>query len=403
MYVPSSFLYEIIQSEQTGIFCESNSSGDHAILVKLPTSVLKSLIHGAKSYIHVYLTLDAPEYIALVFEVKDNTTSPFHAVIPQRWISEFNRFTSSYFDKVIELTIYDETDAPVTSADIKIKTNFKHKGLMRILSNDVLLPAIDFDSTMMFLDTVCHEIGDRSFKRHKMSLQHFKFNVEITNVTNLNAIHVNPNSSVSYNVETAIDGNRQELQIFQALSVLIGSSSYHSPYVTIGKTDRELTDLLCITSNNCSIAIESKALTMDESSVNVSYEKNISKTIKHCAKALRQIEGAYKSIRDSNRIFIRESNETIVVNPNNKFFGIVLLDEYRNSHLWSDIFDSVVKLHERHGVIINILSVSELMYIIKLCDSDSSNILTLLEKRFEKTMDLKTFTIRLIDESLPII
>ncbi|MBY8058628.1 hypothetical protein KW465_03295 [Vibrio fluvialis] len=403
MYVPSSFIYEIIQSEQNAVLCESNSKGDLAILAKLPTSIIKAIMAGAPVTFYVHLTLESPSYIALVLKVQDNANNPFFAILPQRWIKDSNKLSSSFFDKDIEFTIFDETDAPVVSSRIKIKTNFKNNRLLKILSSDILKPAIDFNSSMDFMDAICSVISNNSPKRNKTSIKEFKFATQISTINNLRAHHINPLATATYDLSIGEDGTRQELQVYQALSLLSDSKTYHSPYVTTGKKDRELTDILCLPSTGESIIVESKALTVDDSVIGTEYEKYVSKMIKRCEKGIGQIEGTYKAIKRKDRIFVRDTNEDIDINHDGLVSGIVLIDEYRDTNRWSEIYKLVCDSKEKYDININIISVSELIYMIKLYESDMASLLSALDDRFKTSIELKTFNLKSYDYSLPII
>lgn len=400
MYIPSKFLYEVLSSEQIGIFCESNNQGDKAIIAKLPTSTIKAIALGAKVDFYVFTTSRKPHYLALCMKIFDNESSPMHAMLAQRWQNSNNIFDFSFFDSELDLVLFDETDAPVQESKIKIKTNFRNKRIRNVLQNTQLTSSNDYDAVNHFTDSVCADLGFDYDAHPHYPIVSFKFSVEITYIHTVKAIHVNEQGSTHYDVVQDIDGTRQERQIYQYLCLMDDSKTAISPLVTIGKKERELTDILTITQNQQLVAVESKCLQVDKDAVEKSCERTAASIIKHCKKALGQLEGVYKTIKRGERIY-DEYDNTLLIEDKYSFYGIVLIDEFRPSKDWDEITNLMLALSNTHNVCLNIISISEMIYTMKLCTSNTNLFVESLENRHQACIDANTIDIRFINSSLP--
>lgn len=285
MYIPSSFLYKVICSEQIGVFCESNSDGHKAIIAKIPTSTIKSLALGAKVEFYLYTMLKFPHYLALGMKIIDNISSPLYVMIPQRWQNSNNIFDSSFLNRELDFVVYDETDAPIQQNKMIIKTNFKNERVHYVLKNTDFNFPNDSESSEYFIDTIYADLGF-NFKPHPdFPIVGFKFPVTITQVNTIFTIHANEQGATQYDVVKDIDGTRQERQIYQAFCLMDNSETTMSPLVTIGLKERELTDILTVTQNKKLIAVESKCLQYDTSAFDKTSTRTASNIIGHCKKS----------------------------------------------------------------------------------------------------------------------
>lgn len=400
MYLPSKNLHDILTSEQVGVFCESNSSGDKALVAKLPTSVIKSIFLGAKIEFYLFVKIPPPHNIALALKVFDNKSSPFHAILVQRWSNHNNIFDDSFLDSDIHLSLFDETDASVAYGTINIKTNFRNKRVYNIIENFEFSSANSQLDNIKFTDSVCASLGSDDAKHPGFKVLKFHFPVKVKELETIFTHHVNNQGSSSYEVATEIDGARQERQIYQALCLMDNSSTTLSPLVTIGKKERELTDVLTCSLNNNVIAIESKCLQVDVSTLDKSRERASSSMIKHCRKAINQLEGVYKVINRGEEIY-NTAGITLLHGSNYDFYGIVLIDEYRESREWPEIIELIEKVSMRHKICINIISVPEIIYNMKLSLSNTNTFISMLQKRHEICLKKNSINIKFIDSSLP--
>ncbi|EQA1018297.1 hypothetical protein AT520_003929 [Escherichia coli] len=400
MYIPSNFLYQVLCSEQSCVFCESNSQGERAIIAKVPTSTIKAVALGAKVEFYVYTTSKEPHYLALCLKIIDNLSSPFYVVIPQRWQNSNNVLNSSFFDNEIELVLYDDTDSPIQESKIKLKVNFRNKRIHYILSNMKLVSANDAVAADKFVDSICADLGF-NYKAHpNFPLLGFKFPVVITNTRTINMIHANEQGTTQYHVVKDIDGSRQERQIYQSLCLMGGSQTVLSPLVTIGKKERELTDILTITHSRKLIAVESKCLQFDDKSFEKTPQRIASSIISHCNKAIGQLEGVYKTIKRGDLIYDLNHNP-LLSDGDWSFYGIILIDEYRPSKDWVDIIGKLKLLSDKHHICLTVISVAEMFYTMKLCRSDIELFIESLEDRYKECIRTNTIDIRFRDSSLP--
>lgn len=399
MYIPSSFLQKVICSEQIGVFCESNSDGDKAIIAKIPTSTIKSLALGAKVEFYVYTTLKTPHYIALGMKIIDNISSPLYTIIPQRWQNSNNIFNSSFFDCELDFVVYDETDAPIQQNKIIIKTNFKNKRVHYVLKNTEFSNPSDSESSENFIDTICADLGF-DYKAHPdFPIVGFKFPVKVLQVNTVFTIHANEQGTTQYDVVKDIDGSRQERQIYQALCLMDNSETTLSPLVKIGLKERELTDILTVTTDKL-IAVESKCLQFDASTFEKTSARTASNIISHCKKAIDQLEGGYKAVKRGERIY-DSKGKILLSDTNYSFYGVVIIDEYRPSKDWDAIIELMQDCSNKHNICINVISVSEMIYTMKLCMSSTELFIESLEDRYKACITSKNINVRFRNSSLP--
>ncbi|WP_318446054.1 hypothetical protein [Photobacterium leiognathi] len=401
MYIPSKFLSNLIISEQVGVFCESNSQGEHAIIAKLSSSTIKSISLGAKVEFFVYFSQNAPHYIGLVLKIYDNQESPMHAILAQRWESNANQLNSRFFNKPITLVLFDETDAPVMFCSLKIKINFRNKRILHLLDNSKFRSCNNYSETNNFMDDICiHLQLIPSVSKHNKLIQ-FKFNTDIEGIHSMLTVHVNEQTAINYDISHEIDGSRQEKQIAQALSLLKNSSTYLSPVVNIGKKERELTDILTIIDENSFIAVESKCLQINLEPVDKSYDRLSANIIKHTKKAINQLEGVYKALSRGEKLY---TSKGVIIDYATEipFYGIILIDEFRYSDDWSELIHSIKALNTNYGIIVNIISVSELIYSIKVCHSNPYSLIQTLDERYKLSTSVNSPNVKVIDSSLPV-
>ncbi|MDU0111586.1 hypothetical protein RT723_00890 [Psychrosphaera aquimarina] len=400
MYMPSKFMNQMISSAQIGVFCESNRNGDQVIIAKLPTSTIKAINFGAKIEFYIITTSKTPHYLALCMRIFDNESSPMDAILAQKWQNSNNIFNSSFLNTELDLVLFDETDAPTLKGKIKLKTNFRNKRVHNILNNFQFISADNYDSCNNFIDSACANLG-HNYKAHpKYPIVSFKIATVLTKLKSILTIHGNEQGSTHYDLINDIDGIRQERQIYQSLCLMDNSSTTLSPLVQIGKKERELTDILTITNDSEIIAFESKSLEFNESTILKSYERITSNIIKHCNKALKQLEGVFKAIQREERVY-DDKNNTLLFNGNYTFYGIVIIDEYRLSNNWDNILFTLNKISEEHHICLNILTLSEMLYTLKLCKSDIQLFVKSLEKRHRACINNNSINIQFMDGTLP--
>jgi hypothetical protein len=213
-------------------------------------------------------------------------------------------------------------------------------------------------------------------------------------------IHANEQGITHYDIVKDIDGTRQERQIYQSLCLMDNSITTLSPLVKIGNKERELTDILTITNDNEIIAFESKSLAVNENTLTKSYGRTASNIVKHCNKGLKQLEGVYKAIQRGESVY-NEKNQALLFDGNYSFYGVVLIDEYRLSNDWGKVIDTLKKSSEINNICLNILSLSELIYTLKLYSSNIKLFTQSLEKRHQECIKNNSIDIQFINSSLP--
>lgn len=401
MYMASSFLYSIVTSEKEGVFFEESREGNRFLVSKLPIDIIKNIKNNGSAFLWVFISKSNPELIAVSLDFE----GLYACTMPQRWISNKNKLTDEYFDEIINFVVYDDTDSPTLYGDALIKTDFKSRRMKTLLKNSPDKNTnFDFDNITRFLDVCEGEISKSRKIKGKDNILNFRMKLSFSNQKSIAVIHANQQGSSYYNLIEDEDGGRQERQLYQSLCLMSSSSTYHSPTLVEGINDkeRELTDILTVTDSGSVIVFESKAQEIMEGYSDKSLSRLVSASIHHCNKALTQIEGVAKRIKKGGiNVHDAKTKEKIKISNDVRIFAVVAIDIFRNSNKWDEVIDRVEKLSKKHGIVINIITVSDLIYEMKLCKSNIDDLIKLLYDRHLKVVANRTLSVMYKDSSLP--
>lgn len=405
MYIPSKFLNTLITSEQIGVWVESNSKGSKAFIIKVPSSVAKSIELGAKIELIIAVSEldDDSNFLILALKIYDRKDNPFLGVLPQTTDCRNNVINSDFFDKPISFSIYDELDAPVFTGQVEISTNDKNRDFTYKLDSLTFCTPSGTKESYELIDIFGFYANLPQFRdmNPPLYMDLFTYDLTISDIKGMLTFHVHPNSTGNYTLGKDIDGTVQETQLSQSLNLFFNQQAYHSPLVTIGKTTRELTDALALAENYI-LTIESKCLTVDLNTLNQTTERNISNTVSHANKAIKQLIGGFKAIKRNEEIKT-QSGQKIDFDRSGPHHGIVIIPEFISSKKWEPVVKKMINTYEQIGLKLHVISLPEFTAILKMSELDKNNLFSVFETRHDILMKLRRVDIESINSELPTI
>ena len=399
MYIPSQFVSLSIESESYGVWAESYHKGcKSALLVKIPSTTIKSILQGATVEIIVGETTSQVTNISIALMVEDAPANPFHAVITCRDQREIHGIINLLKHGKFSLTLYDETNTPVVSGEGFIHP--KEGMTTKRFSQESRFSTVDsLQTANIVLDSFSHSIDSRHKPKPRYSTVIERHQLNLTKLIPMLIVQVSEFGTMVRKIDSIEEGLTQEQQLASCLEILFGSNVYHSPKVIKGKHKRELTDVLAF-DDRCSYLIESKALGINISGYRMSEAKKVSKMIKHTRKALNQLRGCITNIRKGCEI-VSGIAEQFELNNQLMIHGIVVLSEFIESDKWVPIIDRMISISRSRRVCLHVMDLSEFIKTVRLSTSPTIDFGACLVQRFENMVKYRTLNIKGFDSSLP--
>ena len=364
MHIPSEEVFRHIIVEPSGIWFVPTIGADaHAILVKLPSNVLKSIIKGCKvsfgfslnnmrsgtvlmTVVYVYDDLSTPviaigplidreQQIALVEILRDRQSTPiFFYDELARNVAEARCLFANQTEEIIKLIgDVDRLYAGEANKDVKVALDQLESDAEAIISENTLRTEHVFaiEITLRnFVEFNLHVIGNREKSQFKIT---------------------HPN-----------EGDTLEQSVWHLLMDLFQNNLYRSPQVIEGRTRRELTDILAISEYGIFI-FESKSLSILNNVKEQSTARRAKNIEAHIRKALNQLLGATKAIHNGLEIYASDG-QRIDFNRNIPPHGIVLISEMFHVVDWNAMFLEFAQATIKSKVILHILDLRELARLV---------------------------------------
>lgn len=200
------------------------------------------------------------------------------------------------------------------------------------------------------------------------------------------------------------EGGQQEQLAIWLTDSLHPRGVHYSPQIPKGNGTRELTDIL-LSHENGAIFIESKALTIfnrDKLPDRTKLAKDVSQ---HIEKAVRQLRGSIRRLRDGAPVMTRAGSSIDVVRSK-PAHAVVLIPEFdliENKENYG--LEFIAEFMEATGGFIHLLDLSELLRVVQateMISRDSKKVTPIiafdycLMKRAERTLDAGTLCIQVL-------
>jgi hypothetical protein len=393
MHIPSEEIYRHLVVESSGIwFAPTLGADTHAILLKLPSSMLKSIIKGSEIKVGFSIrNTPSGKVLMSVMYVYDDQSMPSITVGPEITRNQQVALLEILRDREnTPVFFYDELSRNVAQAECAFQKQ-KDEIVKLIGSVDDLYAGdtnSDIKSALDHLESVADTIiAENTLKTDYISVVEVFF----SNFVEVN-LHVIGNRNVSrFRITDPDEGDGLEQSVWHLLIDLFQNDIYRSPQVAKGKSKRELTDILAISEYGLFI-FESKSLAI----LSVTKEQSTARRAKnieaHIKKALNQLLGATRSIQNGLEIYslngqIIDFNRSLVPH------GIVLISEMFPAADWDAMFLELAQATSKSNIILHILDLRELARLV--IGSKSANIFDhYLLQRAHKVIELENVLIR---------
>ncbi len=411
--MPSGNICQLVQMDKIGIWVESFDEGkSSAIIIKSSSSSIKSVIQGCDLKLLIGIcSKDKKKYIAIGAMIYDVHDSPLLIFYPARYESSIDAVRFLMTNTEITLSFFDELDLPVYSA--KGQIDIFSESFIAGIDQNVTIPG-DMEIVDSMVDSFALEIDLQygTSYGYKGSEQRYNCSIERRDIaiSDSSPILVNtfsediPKNNVSYDVSTGNEGTTQELQLDFILNHYFDGKSFLSPQIRIGAKSRELTDILLIRSNNIYL-IESKSLNINLSGVASTLSRRAGKIKKHANKALRQMEGVFKKIRQGYPVMENETLKDISIPEENKLHGIILLSNFQDYYIYDEWRDCSKKIYEISSSINNctlhIMDLAEFVNLLKLSHVSKVKFDESMAMRFEGFLEKGILKIEHVNSSFP--
>lgn len=397
MYIPSSQLRHLIESEQFGVWSEVYSNGSKvALIAKASSTTIKAIVQGCRVELYIGVNEGVKNYCAIALKVFDSIESPLLIPMTPRLQREVDGIASFSDNLAFSFTMYNEINMPSIFCEgiLDIPAD---KVSEKLFSGNYTI-SDTLEETNQIIDSFCFTIDPAYGTRnsHKFSVHCFEMNLK--KIQPIAVISANEFGAIYNKIDTSDEGLSQEEQLAQFLQNIHKDNVYHSPNVQIGKKQRELTDILSL-DGSCNYLIESKALCLNESGYTISDNRKSSTLFKATKKALGQLKGAAKAIRRGEKI-TKNDGTILNIGREQDIHGIVIVSEMLALNTWDDII-GVIKTESKNGLYFHVIQFPEFINTIKLSLSPTVSFEQCLLQRHNAVVEYGILNIEGIDSSLP--
>jgi len=388
-------IYKELVSEDASVWFISDKFGKK-LLIKLHSTTIKEIIKGTEIYLQ--FGKDRVEYTTYLHTGIRVLDDPVH-YLSVTGVERYKENQKAILELITENEIYteffNELDTPLCNCMVNISDDDKKK-LIEFLGDIDQFYTGDFDAkaqeSLDAFEYTLYKEENRKIKRIIDSLL-IRISPLKFQILNLHFIGLHENHSIK--IDTPNEGDLLEKLIWSSLESVFNSSIYKSPKIIRNKKSRELIDILCFSEYGIFL-IESKALAI----TTLDKEKNIVKRIegiqKQIKKALKQLIGAKKVIQENTPIYDSKGN-VIIFRRDIIPHCIVLVSNIYPFGDWNDIIKDSFEKIIKEKVCINIMDLSELLRMLKICRGDFIKFDYSLMERTKAFIEHKTLFLK-VDE-----
>ncbi|QII39489.1 hypothetical protein G3M83_18225 [Rouxiella badensis] len=404
MFLPSKAIVPYIESENIGFWFDYDFyTKTVGIMAKLPSSIIKSVLVGAKVEIHFSFTMVKTIHLAIGMTIHDSDDDPAVYVSTVRDKKEVKglRKLINNEQEFVTVTFFNEFTHPVVWGDIEFDTAFISR-LKKSVNNG-------FSTTKTLGNS--NDVSDSFYKVlvpgfecvASYETQVISALLSISSIKSiLSSVKVPQLSEISYDLskgENGSEGYVQEEMVAHILSYLFGGSVMKSPQVNYGEKVRELTDVIAIDENNI-LLVESKTSSIIEKGRLVSSERAKNGVNGLLKKAISQINGVAKMCVKGIEVY--EANKRFSFNATNNIHILIVVSELNYSDPERKFNKLTNDIYDRTGCKVHVMDIMALSNFVKISRLIKPLFWMNLESRFKCSYENLTYNIKDIDSSLPI-
>jgi hypothetical protein len=365
MLIPSEEVFPHLIIESSGIwFVPTLGADTHAILLKLPSNVLKSIIKGCKVSLGFSLNNTASGTVLMtVVYVYDDQSTPVIVIGPEIVREQQIALVEILRDRQnTPIFFYDELARNV--AEARCLFTDQTEEIIKLIGDVNRLYVGEanrdvksaLDQLEIDAETV---ISENTLRTEHVSV----LEVALRNFIEFNLHIVGNREKSQFKITHPNEGDTLEQSVWHLLMGLFQNDLYRSPQVMEGRTKRELTDVLAISEYGIFI-FESKSLSILNNAKEQSTARRAKNIEAHIKKALNQLIGATKSIHNGLEIYASDGRR-IDFNRNIPPHGIVLISEMFHVVDWDTMFLEFAQATIKSKVFLHILDLRELARLVR--------------------------------------
>jgi len=383
-------IYKELVHERASLWYVSDEYG-MKIMVKAPSNTLKALINRCK--VELLFGKDHKRKNPIFHTGIRIYDDPIHYVNltgPHRYEEEHAAVEKIMNLSSTPLQVYDELNICVATAEVAFAVSDQLK-VLNFLGNTSSLHTGEFDEEMRHsqdcfdftLDPKCKTERTYSIQSLAVEVKPCSWNIiktTVAGVQDVNSIHLGDKD----------EGSVFENQIWASLEYLFNYKVFKSPACAILKGTREVTDVMAYSDYGIFL-IEAKAMGIFNVATDKTMEKKVSTLQKQVVKAIDQLVGAAKKIREGEKIFDKKGN-LITFNQTFVPHCIVLVSELLPFGDWKPIVTEMTKAmcSKDLPLFMHLMDLKEFMQYVGMAQSNPDRFDDLLLHRVDHLVEHQT-------------
>ncbi len=390
MHIPSEKIRKEMYSENASIWYSFANGGEElAVLIKVPTLTIKSLIMGCP----LILTFGKKDiYLCTGVEIKD---IPEKGVIVSGIQHEFDQHEALLQvlkKREFPLFLFNEADFCVAWTNCEIKKTDSTKLIDFIGDIGKLYVGPHTEEANYALDCFCNSIEKGSGYKTAPIIPTIKIEPKIDKWTINNLHFFGLENLESISIDDKDEGGTFERIIWVSLQSVFPTTLYKNPQTISGEKKREFVDVLSFYEYGAFL-FEAKDLSVLNAGITLDMDRRVKNLKKQIKKAINQLVGATKVFKNGE-IITNQRGQELIISRRNPPHCIILVTELLIFDDYSEIVDQLLQAIYKTGAYFHILDLRELISLLKGSSGDARLLDYNLINRFEFLVKNKTIYIR---------
>ena len=324
----------------------------------------------------------------------DSNTNPCIITGISKRENEHNSILNIFSQNPVKICLYNELDMPIAWSEY-IFNKSACVNIVNLLAEKDLFYTGPFNNLCkVILDKFDNTISNFISSTKSPLRDEFYIDLELSNWNIFTHILLKDNEIIEPPNEAKLEGDFLEKLVYFAF-LRIFDNVFRNPQVHINGIARELTDVFTFYDWGYFL-IESKALSTTQDNYNRAMSKKISGVKKQILKAIKQLQGALRTIQKGEKITDKNGSEITfdrTVIPH----CIIIVSELFSGDEFDSIVVEIAKSFIKTRAYFHVLDLSEFLTLIKgscLATVKKERFECNLLKRFEMFSEIKSINIR---------